>query len=123
MKPPNYPAASHIDASNQPLAHLKRALAAITFIALPVFATLGHGQPVRPETVATCLQNPWAVAFLPEGRFLVSERAGRMRVIQPDGKVGAPVAGLPQVAAGGQGELLDVLTDSGNGKLIRWLPG
>ena len=46
-----------------------------------------------------------------------------MRVIQPDGKVGAPVAGLPQVAAGGQGGLLDVLTDSGNGKLIRWLPG
>ncbi len=88
-----------------------------------MFSTLGHAQPVRPETVATCLQNPWAVAFLPEGRFLVSERAGRMRVIQPDGKVGAPVAGLPQVAAGGQGGLLDVLTDSGKGKLIRWLPG
>lgn len=123
MKPPNYPAASHIYASNRPLAHLKRALAAITFIALPVFATWGHAQPVRPETVATGLQNPWAVAFLPEGFFLVSERAGRMRVIQPDGKVGAPVAGLPQVAAGGQGGLLDVLTDSGNGKLIRLLPG
>lgn len=88
-----------------------------------MFATWGHAQPVRPETVTTGLQNPWAVAFLPEGRFLVSERAGRMRVIQPDGKVGAPVAGLPQVAAGGQGGLLDVLTDSGKGKLIRWLPG
>ena len=69
-------------------------------------------QGVRPETVASGLQNPWAVAFLPDGRFLVSERAGRLRVVEPGGKLGPAVQGLPDVAAGGQGGLLDVLLDA-----------
>ncbi|MDH6594850.1 glucose/arabinose dehydrogenase [Variovorax sp. TBS-050B] len=67
---------------------------------------------VRAETVATGLQNPWGVAFLPEGRYVVTERAGRMRLIGADGRLGAPLAGLPAIAAGGQGGLLDVLADS-----------
>lgn len=75
-------------------------------------APLVWAQGVKPETVATGLQNPWAVAFLPDGRFLVTERAGRLRVVEPGGKVGEPVAGLPAVAAGGQGGLLDVILDS-----------
>jgi len=58
------------------------------------------------------LQHPWALAFLPEGRFLVTERPGRLRVIEPDGRKSDPVTGLPEVAAGGQGGLLDVITDS-----------
>lgn len=62
--------------------------------------------------VAEGLEHPWAVAFLPEGRFLVTERPGRMRVIEADGSMRAPLAGLPEVAAGGQGGLLDVVTDS-----------
>jgi len=69
-------------------------------------------QAFSAQPVAGPLENPWAVAFLPEGRFLVTERPGRLRVIEPDGKVGAPVAGLPDVQAGGQGGLLDVVTDS-----------
>ena len=77
-----------------------------------VFAVASQAQPVRPEPVATGLQNPWAVAFLPEGRFLVTERVGRLRVIEPDGQLGVPVTGLPRIAAGGQGGLLDVITDS-----------
>jgi aldose sugar dehydrogenase len=71
-----------------------------------------QAQGVRPETVATGLQNPWGLAFLPNGRFLVTERSGRLRVIAPDGKLATPVAGLPGIAAGGQGGLLDVITDS-----------
>jgi glucose/arabinose dehydrogenase len=71
-----------------------------------------HAQGVRPETVATSLQNPWGLAFLPNGRFLVTERSGRLRVVAPDGKLGTPVAGLPEIAAGGQGGLLDVIADS-----------
>lgn len=71
-----------------------------------------QAQTVRPETVATGLQNPWAVAFLPEGRFLVTERPGRMRVLEADGKVNPPLAGLPAIATGGQGGLLDVVTDA-----------
>ncbi|WP_405547482.1 PQQ-dependent sugar dehydrogenase [Variovorax paradoxus] len=68
---------------------------------------------IRPETISTGLENPWGVAFLPGGRFVVTERAGRLRLIAADGKIGAPIAGLPPIAAGGQGGLLDVLADSG----------
>ncbi|RZL63712.1 MAG: PQQ-dependent sugar dehydrogenase [Variovorax sp.] len=66
----------------------------------------------RPEVVAAGLENPWGVSFLPAGRFVVTERSGQMRLIGADGKVGAPLAGLPAIAAGGQGGLLDVLADS-----------
>ncbi|SDD55183.1 Glucose/arabinose dehydrogenase, beta-propeller fold [Variovorax sp. CF079] len=66
----------------------------------------------RPEVVASGLENPWGVGFLPDGRFLVTEKSGRIRVVGADGKLGAPVAGLPAIATGGQGGLLDVLVDS-----------
>ncbi len=69
-------------------------------------------QGVRSETVASGLQHPWAVAFLPDGRFLVTERSGQLRVIQPDGRIGKPVEGLPGVAVGGQGGLLDLILDA-----------
>jgi len=62
-------------------------------------------------SVARGLANPWAVAFLPDGRFLVTERAGRMRIIERDGRLGEPLAGLPAVDAGGQCGLLDVVLD------------
>ncbi|WP_236904048.1 PQQ-dependent sugar dehydrogenase [Comamonas serinivorans] len=68
-------------------------------------------EPVTPQVVAKGLRHPWAVAFLPEGRFLVTERPGALRVVQADGQVGAPLQGVPTVAAGGQGGLLDVVLD------------
>ena len=64
------------------------------------------------ETVAKGLEHPWAVAFLPAGRFLVTERPGRMRIVQANGSVNPPLQGVPEVAAGGQGGMLDVITDS-----------
>jgi riboflavin biosynthesis pyrimidine reductase len=67
---------------------------------------------LQAETVAKGLAHPWAVAFLPDGRFLVTERPGRMRVVDAKGQVGPPLAGLPEVAARGQGGLLDVVLDS-----------
>ena len=67
---------------------------------------------VRPEVVASGLENPWAVAFLPGGRFLVTEKPGRLRVVEPDGRLNEALQGLPPIAAGGQGGLLDVVTDS-----------
>ncbi len=69
--------------------------------------------PVRAIPVAQGLENPWAVAFLPEGRFLVTERPGRLRVVEANGRLNPPVAGLPALAAGGQGGLLDVVLDRG----------
>lgn len=98
-----------------PLASAKYASAAIYSIAVLLLGggvPALHAQAVRPEPVATGLQNPWAVAFLPEGRFLVTERPGRMRVVEADGRLNPPLAGVPAVAAGGQGGLLDVVTDA-----------
>jgi aldose sugar dehydrogenase len=69
-------------------------------------------QALKAEKVAEGLAHPWAVAFLPDGRFLVTERPGRMRVVDSKGQLGAPVAGVPEVAAKGQGGLLDVVLDS-----------
>lgn len=63
------------------------------------------------ETIATGLVNPWALAFLPDGRMLVTERPGRMRLITRDSKMSPPLAGVPKVAASGQGGLLDVIAD------------
>jgi glucose/arabinose dehydrogenase len=66
------------------------------------------------ETVADGLEHPWSVAFLPDGGFLVTERPGRLRLIGADGRVDPePVAGLPQIAARGQGGLLDVALHPG----------
>lgn len=62
-------------------------------------------------TVVEGLQNPWSVAFLPNGKMLVTERPGRLRILSPDGKLSEPVAGLPAVDARNQGGLLDVALD------------
>ncbi|MBN7771377.1 PQQ-dependent sugar dehydrogenase [Marinobacter daepoensis] len=62
----------------------------------------------RLETIAEGLEHPWSLAFLPDGALLVTERAGRLRMIGQDHRVSAPVAGLPDLVASGQGGLLDV---------------
>ena len=69
-------------------------------------------QNFRVEAVTGKLESPWALAFLPEGRFLVTERPGRMRVLEADGTVGPPLGGVPEVVARGQGGLLDVVLDT-----------
>jgi aldose sugar dehydrogenase len=63
---------------------------------------------VRADTVASGLEHPWGVDFLPDGRFLVTERPGRLRIIDAKGVISPPVAGVPAVHAVGQGGLLDV---------------
>jgi glucose/arabinose dehydrogenase len=67
--------------------------------------------PVRLEVVAVGLERPWGLAFLPDGRALVTEKAGRLRVLARDGKLSEPLAGVPQVDTTGQGGLLDVALD------------
>ena len=64
---------------------------------------------VQVETIASGLEHPWAVALLPSGGFLVTERAGRLRRISAEGRVSEPLAGLPAIWAHGQGGLLDVV--------------
>ncbi len=60
------------------------------------------------EIVAKGLEHPWALQFLPDGRKLVTERPGRLRIVGLDGKLSAPITGVPKVVARDQGGLLDV---------------
>ena len=65
------------------------------------------------ETLAEGLVQPWALAFLPDGRILVSERPGRLRIIDEDGQLSEPIAGLPEIFAFGSNGLTDVVLDPG----------
>ena len=107
------------------ISHLSPALSAEPFIAalalIALFAQTAPAQeaprsptpnttqvPARVVEVARGLERPWGLAFLPDGRMLVTERPGRLRIITRDGRVEPPLAGVPEVLAQGQGGLLDV---------------
>lgn len=63
---------------------------------------------VKVETVAKGLTHPWGLQFLPDGRMLVTERPGRLRIVARDGTLSSVIAGVPKVHPSGQGGLLDV---------------
>jgi aldose sugar dehydrogenase len=92
---------------------------ALAALAVPGLAAAQEPQRLRTEkaevvveTVARGLQNPWGLAFLPDGRMLVTERPGRLRVVATNGQLSEPLGGTqPRVAARGQGGLLDVALD------------
>lgn len=67
--------------------------------------------PLHVTTIAKGLEHPWGLAFLPDARMLVTERAGRLRIVSAEGKVSEPLAGVPRIVARGQGGLLDVALD------------
>ena len=88
-------------------------------VAAPMFgASVASGAetnaPAAPKTaitltpVAEGLENPWGLQFLPDGRYLVTEKAGRLRVVGKDGAIGDPITGVPDVVSQNQGGLLDV---------------
>jgi aldose sugar dehydrogenase len=66
---------------------------------------------LKVETVAQGLAYPWGLAFLPDGRMLVTEKPGRLRIVSPDGTISEPIKGVPKVFFAGQGGLLDVALD------------
>lgn len=79
----------------------------------PAFAEQSRAAalPVTPVSVtqfASDLTRPWGITALPDGQFVVTERPGRMRVINADGSVSGPISGHPQVWDNGQGGMLDV---------------
>jgi glucose/arabinose dehydrogenase len=94
----------------------------------PAFPGQTRAPGVRTEAalahtvVASGLVEPWGLALLPDGRWLVTERPGRMRIVTPAGEVGEPIAGLPAVDARGQGGLLDVVVGPtfAEDRLIYW---
>jgi len=77
---------------------------------------------ISVETIADGLPHPWAIDFLPDGRLIVTERGGKMRLVTQAGAVGEPIKGLPNVDVGGQGGLLDVAVhpDFAENRLIYW---
>src|SRR5947199_6664730 len=75
----------------------------------PAFGSSAGELEVR--TIARGLVNPWALAFLPDGTMLVTERPGRMRIVTREGQLSPPLKGVPEVWATGQGGLLDVELD------------
>ncbi|KQR56311.1 PQQ-dependent sugar dehydrogenase [Brevundimonas sp. Leaf168] len=81
----------------------------------PAFAGQTRAPGVKTEqamthtVVASGLVHPWGLAALPDGRWLVTEKPGRLRIISAQGQISEPVAGLPAVDARGQGGLLDVV--------------
>ena len=89
------------------IAVLLSACAATAQAADPVFPS--SAGDIAVETVARGLVHPWSLAFLPDGRMLVTERPGRMRIVTRDGALSPPLGGVPPVFARGQGGLLDVI--------------
>lgn len=91
--------------------------AALLAVMAPQGAAQAAGHAAEPareprvHTVVRGLVNPWGLAFLPDGRMLVSERPGRLRIVSADGRLGAPLAGLPAIDVAGQCGLLDVAVD------------
>lgn len=81
----------------------------LSMVLLLVVGMTQAASPVRVTVVASGLETPWSLAFLPDGRMLVTERPGRMRIVSPQGTVSAPIAGVPDVHSRGQGGLLDVV--------------
>jgi len=94
----------------------------------PAFPGQTRAPGVRTETalahtvVASGLEEPWGLALLPDDRWLITERPGRMRIVSADGEVGEPITGLPAVDARGQGGLLDVVLGRtfADDRLIYW---
>ncbi len=70
-----------------------------------------HRQPFNTQTIAGGLTGAWAIAFLPDGNFLVTQNAGTMRIVRPDGVVSAPLAGVPGVKSVAAQGLHDVVLD------------
>ena len=103
------------------MSHLHTAIVALT--ALVLTASCAQSDPAAPKAVstsagqlvveelATGLNHPWGLAFLPDGRLLVTEREGRLRILSKDNKLSAPLEGVAAVRASGQGGLLDVALD------------
>ncbi len=87
-------------------------LAVALLLAAPAFAQsrseASRDYRLAVETVAEGLVHPWGLAFLPDGRMLVTERPGRLRIVSADGTLSEPLKGVPEVVAQGQGGLLDV---------------
>ncbi|QJD80539.1 PQQ-dependent sugar dehydrogenase [Spirosoma rhododendri] len=79
--------------------------------------------PYEGKVLTESLKNPWGITSLPDGRLLITEREGTMRIATADGKVSEPITGLPKVNAKGQGGLLGVRVDPdfAKNRMVYWV--
>jgi glucose/arabinose dehydrogenase len=95
---------------------LNKAAVALLLVCAVTLSCAGESKPMRSEkhnfnvvTLVEGLEHPWSMAWLPDGRMLVTERAGRLRIVSKDFKLDPkPVEGLPKIVVGGQGGLFEV---------------
>ena len=89
----------------------RRLPGALVAMAAGMVAAIATAQP-KTEVLTTGLANPWAIAPLPDQRFVLSERPGKLWLLDAKGQKQSELQGVPAVAYGGQGGLLDVVADS-----------
>ena len=79
--------------------------------------------PIESKVITSALARPWGITSLPDGRFLITEKAGTMRIVSVAGQVGGQITGIPSVNSGGQGGLLGVTIDPDftSNRLIYWV--
>ncbi|MEJ1364263.1 MAG: PQQ-dependent sugar dehydrogenase [Candidatus Sedimenticola sp. (ex Thyasira tokunagai)] len=80
----------------------------LLFALCTLSATIQAAENFKAVTVIKGLEHPWGMAFLPDGRLLITERTGRLRLIEDDHLLPQPIEGLPAITPRGQGGLLDV---------------
>ena len=90
---------------------MKSLVALVLIGAIGAIGASACAQDLRTVPVVRGLQEPWAMAFLPDGRMLITEKSGALRIAATDGRLSAPLAGLPALSVGGQCGLLDVVLD------------
>ena len=79
--------------------------------------------PYQVEVLDKTLNKPWGIATLPDGRFLITEKKGTMRIASATGTVGEPITGIPEVNSGGQGGLLGLCIDPSfdQNRMVYWV--
>jgi glucose/arabinose dehydrogenase len=79
--------------------------------------------PFQVKILTKDLKRPWGITSLPDGRFLITEKSGDIRIASADGTLGEPITGIPKVNDGGQGGLLGITTDPdfSNNRMVYWV--
>jgi len=121
--PSNGASSSATDTTNQPVetrrpnTDYKPAFAGQTRI-----ASMKTSTPYEAKVITNALKRPWGIAVLPDGRLIITEKAGNMRIATTTGQLSEPITGLPPVNAAGQGGLLGITVDPQfeNNRMVYW---
>jgi glucose/arabinose dehydrogenase len=93
------------------------------FIGQTRIAAVKTSAAIEGKVIISALKHPWGITNLPDGRLLITEKSGNMRISSTDGKLSEPIIGIPPVNSGGQGGLLGVTIDPqfASNRIIYWV--